>query len=649
MSFEYDAVGNRTKRTDYSGRVTNYEYDNLNRLTTLLHGTTPESTYTYDDLSRLLTATNGAGTVTFTYNNRGLLESETDVFGRVLEYGYDANGNRTLLELDGNTHTTYAYDIANRLTTLTDDASQSYTYGYDIADRLISKALPNGITTTFDYDGLSRLTRLQDATVGSTLLDRQYSYNTANQISAITEPSRTRAFGYDNVNRLTSATDSLLGTEAYAFDAVGNRTSSPRSSTYTHQPFNRLTATQTATYGHDSNGNTTSKVDGLSSWSYTWDRENRLTNASSGSASVDYVYDALGRRVKRIDGSDTTEFTHDGEDVVLDDSTISGTTKYQNGPGIDNKLSVKTGTNTSYLLADHLGSTDALTDGTGAVTGSQTYDSFGNGTNGAFPSRYQFTGREYDPTIGLQFSRARFYDPKLGRFISEDPIGFAGGDINVYGYVYNRPLALRDPTGNYGTIGAGTLAGMAFLLATSASPVNAPSRCDPVYFPDNPLLVNAAMGQALGMAGGYVYGRFISPYVGRLMAGMGDDIITLGLPKGPAPPPIASTPPRPMGVFRPETAGNFRHNLGVETGATPPGSIHAHHVFPREFSDDFISAGINQHHPRYGSWWEGTSHLRNASRYNLEWEEFLSGSPSRLEILAFGRDIMARYGQIVNY
>ena len=58
--------------------------------------------------------------------------------------------------------------------------------------------------------GMSRLTKLKDATVGSTLLDRQYSYNTVNQISAITEPSRTRAFGYDNINRLTSATDSHL-------------------------------------------------------------------------------------------------------------------------------------------------------------------------------------------------------------------------------------------------------------------------------------------------------------------------------------------------------------------------------------------------------------------------------------------------------
>jgi RHS repeat-associated protein len=88
-----------------------------------------------------------------------------------------------------------------------------------------------------------------------------------------------------------------------------------------------------------------------------------------------------------------------------------------------------------------------LADATGAVTASNSYNSFGNPTNTSFPSRYQYTGREFDPFTGLQFSRARWYDPNLGRFISEDPIGFGGGDINLYGYVWNSPLGFIDPMG----------------------------------------------------------------------------------------------------------------------------------------------------------------------------------------------------------
>ncbi len=84
-----------------------------------------------------------------------------------------------------------------------------------------------------------------------------------------------------------------------------------------------------------------------------------------------------------------------------------------------------------------------------AMSASNSYDSFGNPTNTSFPSRYQFTGREFDNFTGLQSSRARFYDPNLGRFVSEDPIGFGGGDVNLFGYVRNKPLIFRDSRGLY--------------------------------------------------------------------------------------------------------------------------------------------------------------------------------------------------------
>ena len=107
-------------------------------------------------------------------------------------------------------------------------------------------------------------------------------------------------------------------------------------------------------------------------------------------------------------------------------------TEYQNGPGVDDKLSLKTGSGVKYFLQDHLGSTVGLADAAGTVAAAQSYDAFGNGADAAFPTRYQFTGRELDRFTGLQYSRARWYHPAIGRFISEDPIGFAGGDINLY-------------------------------------------------------------------------------------------------------------------------------------------------------------------------------------------------------------------------
>ena len=172
-----------------------------------------------------------------------------------------------------------------------------------------------------------------------------------------------------------------------------------------------------------------------------------MMSASDGVDAASYVYDALGRRVKRTKGTDISKFTHDGQDVVLDDENTVITT-YQNGAGIDNKLSIKNGSNRSYVLGDPLGSTNGLADQSGAVTSSATYDSFGNQA-GTLGTRYGYTGRERDDFTGLMYYRARMYDPALGRFISEDPIGFAGANINLYGYVRNNPLNLIDPLGLY--------------------------------------------------------------------------------------------------------------------------------------------------------------------------------------------------------
>ncbi|MBK7707010.1 MAG: RHS domain-containing protein [Acidobacteria bacterium] len=124
-----------------------------------------------------------------------------------------------------------------------------------------------------------------------------------------------------------------------------------------------------------------------------------------------YKYDALGRRIQRfiVGGKENTKFIHDGADVIADDN--SGTlTKYLNGPGIDNKLRMQTGSDVRYFIADHLGSTNALTDSSGNVTSSASYDSFGN-ASGNLATRYKFTGREYDDFTGLHCRAAAVARP----------------------------------------------------------------------------------------------------------------------------------------------------------------------------------------------------------------------------------------------
>ena len=103
-----------------------------------------------------------------------------------------------------------------------------------------------------------------------------------------------------------------------------------------------------------------------------------------------------------------------------------------------------------YYHADGLGSITGLSDATGTMVQTYSYDAFGNVTvfgSGNVAQPFAFTGREYDAETSMYFYRARYYDPQAGRFVTKDPIGFAGGDVNLSTYVQNDPINSVDPNG----------------------------------------------------------------------------------------------------------------------------------------------------------------------------------------------------------
>ena len=454
MSFSYDPTGNRRTRTDYTGAVTQYTYDALNRLKTISYPDTATVSYTYDKLSRLQTATNENGVVNFDYNKMNRVTTVTDVFGQVVDYNYDANGNRTKLSLNSANVESYKYDAVNRLTKILDAAGAAFTFDYDVTNKLTQKKAPNGVKTTYQFDGLNRLTRQIDTKGASAIADRQYQYNAASQITQIAEPAITRTYEYDAVDRLTTAsyTSTLEPNENYAYDGVGNRTASQLSASYNYQRFNRLANTSSASYSYDLNGNLISKTDSTGTTQYAWDFENRLRQATlPNGMMVSYKYDALGRRIQRTPSTGvSTNFVYDGADVVKDINSNGSTVEYLNGPGVDNKLRLTDSrlTGPLYFVQDHLGSTTGITNSTGSVVSQISYDSYGNANTSSNLTRYTYTGREFDSDTGLYYYRARWYDAKVGRFISEDPIGFGGG-VNQFRYVGNNPQNSTDPTGLY--------------------------------------------------------------------------------------------------------------------------------------------------------------------------------------------------------
>jgi RHS repeat-associated protein len=447
-TFTYDAGGRLATRTDRRGIVTTYTYDDASRLTGKSYSDyTPAVSYSYDPVGRLLSA----DTLTWTYDLTGQMLSEGSAGNSSLVQNvYDDGGNRVTVMLDGTVAMSYSYDDDSRVTSIT-RGSQVFAFGYDQAHRRTSLAYPSGVGTAYGYDNVDRLTSLVSTRGATPIASFAYSYDdVGNRLSKTTDGS-VESYLYDGLDRLTRVSRGATITEQYTYDAVGNRLSSSGATGWSYNARNELLSRPGFTYTYDENGN---YVGPRHSSNYVWDAENRLISVRDfmDTPVANFMYDPLGRRqIKGTPsefwgGGSTTTYIYDG-DNILRSKTLTGTdfpvetiADYVHGPGIDEWLALG---DTSYYHADALGSIVKSTDAAGGVVWGTQYDAFGNAPGFGAGA---FTGREWDEETGLYYYRARYYDPQIGRFISEDPIGFQAG-VNFFSYVLNNPTNFTDPFG----------------------------------------------------------------------------------------------------------------------------------------------------------------------------------------------------------
>jgi len=202
----------------------------------------------------------------------------------------------------------------------------------------------------------------------------------------------------------------------------------------------------------DNNGNTATKVDSNGTTTYAWDSQNRLASVTlpGSGGTVTFKYDPFGRRIQKVSPAGTTNYLYDGANVIEEvDSTGTVLARYAQGAGLDQPLDVFTGSATKYYDADGLGSVTSLADISGSLTDTYVTDSFGNTTasSGSTRNPFRYTARDLDSETGLYYYRARYYDPHIGRFISEDSVRFAEG-ANFYRYAENNPVEFTDPFGH---------------------------------------------------------------------------------------------------------------------------------------------------------------------------------------------------------
>lgn len=460
-------------KTGARGIVITYENDFMERLVKKKADGNVVEEYSYYDNGWLETAAKGGLTYTYTYYPDGRVKTVNDGT-RTITYIYDAAGNRTSRTVSGlsDLDVTYTYTAAGQPDTIV-SAAGTFDYDYEIDGRRDTLTYPaaNGVVTDYQYDTAGRLTGIVSTKGAATITSSNYTHTPSGNRATHTKYDGTETIGvsytYDDVYRLKTATHVRTGGtdegpqfEHYSTDAIGNRLAMENDLLNNYYPGYEIPegSDPDYTYYRDETDSfwTPDTLDrGTASFDY--DYENRLTKVTrvvdSVTTVVDYEYDVFGRRVGRtvtVGGVQTVdmEYIYDNEDIiaVYEDGNLEKV--FIHGPGIDEPLAVKSGSDTYYYHADGLGSVMVVTDSGGAPVGSSFgYDSFGNLVKGSLDETYSYTGREWDKDAGLYYYRARFYDPLIGKFISKDPIGFAGGDYNLYSYVQQNPVNWSDPMG----------------------------------------------------------------------------------------------------------------------------------------------------------------------------------------------------------
>ncbi len=613
----YDEVGNLIAYTREDGTVIEYVYDDVNRVSEVRY---PELTgvdadavfYTYNELYRVTNQSDNDSSIDYAFDPISRLTSTTQTWNGqadTLGFTYDLVDRRISMT-DTTGATTYTYDDLDRLIDLTDSANRAFGFAYDELNRLTRKTMANGTATDFTYDKASQLLNIvTKKTSAAEVIERiAYTYNATGTRASETRYNGTvinnrRTFTYDANDRVTQVINMQLPAqdEQFAYDLMGNWATDSRQ----HNAENELTQDDSGyTYEYDELGNMIVRekpTDPTDRTTYTWDARNLLIAVDGPISETIYAYDARNRRVaKTIDGV-TTQYVHDGLNVLLEYDGAGALLARNTHAGLD-QLCVRDEVAAStpyYVCQDGISSVLSISNDNGTILQRYHYSAFGeqqvldanfNPVVDASLIPFAYTGREWEPEVGMYFYRARFYDPALGRFISRDPIGLNGGDVNFYAYVLNNPISYWDPSGlDYvGTIqyqsgaliyGYGTFEGRLYSDLDPTDAIDVSGSLHGIGFQggyitgEKEIRINADNpNEALGNQGGFFLGDVgigagpinIVGFGGSIDAYRGDNNADFGTPDGEVSKPGLST------TFDPTNPGSYvekpRPGFGFSVG-----------------------------------------------------------------------------------
>lgn len=452
---EFDAAGNLKAVIDPAERKTIFGYDGANRLTEVNYSeeATPDVKFEYDADGNMTGMVDGSGASSFSYDQLDRLTRTEDGHGDVVGYGYDLSENLTGITYPNGKSITRSFDPAGQLESVTDWLGGTTSFSYDPNSNLTGINYPVGINDADSY-AYDRADRMSEAifkqgaeTLGAATYTRGKVGDVEGEARSGLPGVAEESYGYDPNGRLTSA-----GEASFEYDSADNLIKG-LGSTNTYDAANQLATGTGVTYTYNSLGERTKTApSGKPATTFGYDQADNLISISRPEEgelpklSESMSYSGTGLIASKTTAGTTHYFTWGSTNtlpILLDD----GENSYIYGPGGLPLEQVSSEGAVLFLHHDQIGSSRLLTDATGEVAASSSFSPYGSleASTGSASTPMGFAGQYTDQLAGLQYLRARFYDPSTAQFLTRDPL--RAETHTAYSYAYSNPLRFVDPSG----------------------------------------------------------------------------------------------------------------------------------------------------------------------------------------------------------
>jgi RHS repeat-associated protein len=466
----YDSGGNVSVSTDARSDTANYSYDASNRVTGIVYKngsavTDQTLSFSYDTgtngKGRLVSAADGNQSLSWAYDSHGRVTGKGQTIGSLtLSVGYAyTNADLTAISTPSGQAVAYTYNSNHQVTTVKVNGTtvlSSITYEPFGGVNGWSWGSGDTVSRTYNSDGL--ISQIVSASVTN-----GYSFDYANRITGISDSANsalTWSYGYDALDRLTSATTSAI-TDGWTYDANGNRLSQTGTNATTFNitsgdnQLSSTTGSLVRTYTYNAAGMTTAYGSDL----FSYNDRGRMMGVTVGSTTTSYLYNALGQLIEKATGSSGNVYMYDEAGHILGEYDGSGNlideTVWLGDIPVATLQPSGSSISINYVHSNHLNAPTKVTRSSdNALEWRIDQDPYGTasanqnpGGLGTFVYNLRFPGQIYMSETGLNYNYFRDYDPQVGRYEESDPIGLKGGSFSTYAYVGGNPISEVDPLG----------------------------------------------------------------------------------------------------------------------------------------------------------------------------------------------------------